>query len=435
MASYLQRIIAETSYPLSFRKQATDDVLQVLSQHQSLTIVGMKRVGVSNFLRFITFNPKIHDRLQNGKLSSFIYLDTNDLASINIEQFWLLLLKRLVDAAAHLPDKQQQAIQAIYNKTILHTKTDILFLLEGVKEIAAVFVESKSYLVIVLARFDRLLPIFSEQFFANLQSIIDIAQEHISYIFTSYLPFSSLCPQIYTAASFSMLTKTYYLLPGDADDLYPIIEAFERQRGITIPKSVQESLIAVTGGHVQLLQLSLIVIAEQPISDKTTKNTLLLTLISDERIKLQCDEIFESLTDKEKQLLLPYDAKPEKDAQYTTPTSYLLETGIVRLVDGRPTLFAPIFTDYVENKQKESQEPQSLHKELTKKESILLNYLVEHTEEICPRDDIIAAVWPEFEDISDWALDQLVSRLRRKLQYIGTMKIKTNRGRGYQLVE
>ena len=63
-------------------------------------------------------------------------------------------------------------------------------------------------------------------------------------------------------------------------------------------------------------------------------------------------------------------------------------------------------------------------------------YFIDHKGEVCIRDNIIMAVWPEFEDISDWALDQLVSRLRRKLDSQEVpMKIKTNRGIGYQLVE
>lgn len=421
--------IPEAAYPASFRQKETEDILTILRQHQSVTIVGMKRVGVSHFLRFITHNPQIRSRLNNGKQTVFVYLDTNDLTEISLQQFWLLLLKRLYDTASELPADKKDHVTKLYKEIVGKGNPEALFLLEGIKEIAEIYASSEHYLVIALSRFDRLLPVFSEPFFANLQSIVDSASEHITYIFTSYLPFSKLCPEIYFAASFSMFTKTYYLKPVVGDDLYIIIDAFERQRGIALPQEVRKCLVHLSGGHVQLLQLFLIVVSEFHTTAKTDEATLLITLPSDERIGLQCDEILESLTPQEKNYLLAGQPSTQK------PSEYLLETGII-VQNGSTRLFSPVFEQYLKNKQKELALPQHPFSVLTKKESMLLTYLVEHKTEICSRDDMIAAVWPEFEDISDWALDQLVSRLRRKLESQGAqMKIKTNRGKGYQLVD
>lgn len=422
-------IIPEAVYPASFRHQETDDILTILRQHQSVTIVGMKRVGVSNFLRFITHNAIIRARLNNGKQTVFVYLDTNDLTEITLQQFWLLLLKRLYDTSTELPASKREKVEQIYQRTIATGNAEPLFLLEGIKEIATIYASSEHYLVIALARFDRLLPVFSETFFANLQSIVDIASEHITYIFTTYLPFSKLCREIYFAAKFSMFTKTYYLRPLAAEDLYFIIEAFERQRAINLPQEVKDILVHLSGGHVQLLQLCLIVVSEIHTSPNTDEGTLLLTLTPDERIGLQCDEILESLTPEEKSYLLAGQPSSQK------ASDYLIDTGII-IKNGAQKLFSPIFERYLQHKQKELSLPQYPFSDLTKKETLLLTYLVDHKGEICPRDEMIVAVWPEFEDISDWALDQLVSRLRRKLESQGAqMKIKTNRGKGYQLLE
>lgn len=429
MATRHTPIIPEAAYPASFRQKETNEVLTILRQHQSLTIVGAKRVGVSHFLRFITYNPNVRARLNNGKHNVFIYLDTNDLAEISLHQFWLLLLKRLRDAASELPDAKKAEVETLYKNLINQGNPQPLFLLETIKEIATIFADTSYYPIIALSRFDRLLPIFSEQFFANLQSIVDSASEHITYIFTTYLPFSKLCPEIYFAASFSMFTKTYYLKPGVTDDLYLIVDAFERQRDIQLPQEVKKSLVHLSGGHVQLLQLCLIVISEIHTSAKTDETILLLTLTSDERIGLQCDEILESLTPQEQSYLLANQPSSQK------PSDYLLETGII-VQNGSPKLFSPIFEWYLQEKQKQLSLPQEPFSSLTKKETLLLTYLVDHKGEICSRDDMITAVWPEFEDISDWALDQLVSRLRRKLEnQCAPMKIKTNRGKGYQLLE
>lgn len=63
---------------------------------------------------------------------------------------------------------------------------------------------------------------------------------------------------------------------------------------------------------------------------------------------------------------------------------------------------------------------QPVKSDLTAKEALLLEYLVSHTGEICEKDDLIRAVWPEdrvfIEGIRDDSLAQLVRRLRRKIE-------------------
>jgi energy-coupling factor transporter ATP-binding protein EcfA2 len=76
--------------------------------------------------------------------------------------------------------------------------------------------------------------------------------------------------------------------------------------------------------------------------------------------------------------------------------------------------------------------------QLTAKEILLLEYLQAHTGEICPKDDLIRAVWPEdrvFErGVRDDSLAQLVRRLREKVEADPSrpVKIRTVTGRGYR---
>ncbi len=56
---------------------------------------------------------------------------------------------------------------------------------------------------------------------------------------------------------------------------------------------------------------------------------------------------------------------------------------------------------------------------LSRKEYALLVYLYEHAGQVCSRDEIIGAVWPETQDlsaISDATVDQLIHRLREKVE-------------------
>ena len=67
----------------------------------------------------------------------------------------------------------------------------------------------------------------------------------------------------------------------------------------------------------------------------------------------------------------------------------------------------------------------------------LLELLYERNGDICTRDEIIEAVWPDeaSEGITDQAIDALVRRLRRRLAETGTphQYVETVRGHGFRL--
>jgi hypothetical protein len=78
------------------------------------------------------------------------------------------------------------------------------------------------------------------------------------------------------------------------------------------------------------------------------------------------------------------------------------------------------------------------HPDLTAKEALLLEYFEAHPGEICDKDDLIRAIWPEdkvFQDgIRDDSLAQLIRRLRRKIEPDASnpRHIFSVAGRGYR---
>jgi DNA-binding response OmpR family regulator len=76
--------------------------------------------------------------------------------------------------------------------------------------------------------------------------------------------------------------------------------------------------------------------------------------------------------------------------------------------------------------------------QLTAKEHLLLEYLRAHPDEVCEKDELIRAVWPEDEiferGIRDDSLAQLVRRLRVKIEPdpSSPQLIQTVPGRGYR---
>ncbi|MFN2284469.1 MAG: FHA domain-containing protein [Anaerolineae bacterium] len=74
---------------------------------------------------------------------------------------------------------------------------------------------------------------------------------------------------------------------------------------------------------------------------------------------------------------------------------------------------------------------------LSSKEFILLAYLHERCGEVCSKDDIAAAVWPEYHsDVYDYQVENLMRRLRTKIEPdpANPQLLLTVRGLGYKLI-
>ena len=75
--------------------------------------------------------------------------------------------------------------------------------------------------------------------------------------------------------------------------------------------------------------------------------------------------------------------------------------------------------------------------ELSPKEFTLIAYLYERSNEVCSKDDIARAVWPEYQsDVYDYQIENLVRRLRAKVEVDpgDPQLLLTVRGLGYKLV-
>jgi hypothetical protein len=157
-------------------------------------------------------------------------------------------------------------------------------------------------------------------------------------------------------------------------------------------------------------------------------------LLSDERISLQSEELWESLSESEKEILFKVINKKKLGNLEKKEANYLIKTGFF---DERLKIFSPLFEDFMRSKELEfKREKQSI--ELSKKEFLLLKFLEDNLNEICEREQIIEAVWPETESlgVSDWAIDRLVARLRSKLKAQNKkFEIVTIKTRGYKLVQ
>ena len=289
------------------------------------------------------------------------------------------------------------------------------------------------YPTLFLIRFDRLQEAVTPEFFSNIIGLREAVNKKLTYVFTSHRPLPDLSPEVFKKQYVSVLSRDMYLSPACDLDMEIILNTLLEQHHAPVDTTTKQSLLLLSGGYVQYLQLALIRLAEEKKMPKDFMQLQQL-LSHDEQVRFQSEELFESLTKKEKDVVLQIKAGNRVGTAEREDASYLWHTGMVRDVQGVTDFFSPLFADYVGTLSMTS----TNGKEFTKKEHLLFTFLKDHEGELCERESIIEAVWPEHKDlgVSDWAIDRLVARLRSKLKAHGSpYSVVTVVTRGYKLVK
>lgn len=424
--------VTEATYPASFRQEIAKTLGEHLQHQHSVELVGMKRVGINNFLRFFLFNKAIRKEYipQDGH-HFFIYIDLNDLIEREVFPFWRLTFKRIADAVenSNLSDVIKKKVADIFVACI--QSGDLFLTYDGVRETLALLVKENMYPTLFLTRFDRLKDAVTPEFFSNLQGLKDATHQKISYVFTSYRELDALAPEVFHRKELSLFSRIVYMHPATGKDNMTILNSIKERYGLTLPQNVDDMVITLTGGHVQYLQLCLLILQEHGKTFPKTQEELQKLFLSDERVTLQSEELWESLEEIEQVILRKIVHGEKVSIEEKTHAMYLWNTGMVQ----GEKIFSPLFGLFVNAQNKKEQKGISI--EFSKKEHMLFTYLEEHLNTICEREAIVDIVWPEYKEygVSDWSIDRLVARVRSKLRKQKSMyEILTIRTRGYKLL-
>ena len=428
----MKRVI-EAGYPIAFRTFEAEQLGQHVSHHHSVVLIGMKRVGISNFLRFFLNHEAVAGTyIRNGAEQIFVQVDLNDLIERNISAFWTLLLTRGVDAVQYssLPESTKRQCRKLFVQSI--QLKDQFFTVESVRKVLDALVGGGLYPTLFFVRFDRLADTITPEFFSNLVGLRDALKQKLSYVFTSYRPLPDLAPDVFKKSFLSTFSFDMYLKPAASTDMQIILETLMAQYHTNLDKKTQRTLLHLAGGYVQYLQLGVIRLREEKSIPKTEHDIVDL-LWKDEQVVLQSEELFESLTKTEKEVLLSIKQGNDISEKQREAAKYLWNTGMVYDENKRTHFFSVLFEDYIGGLSM----TRVNEKEFTKKEHLLFTFLKAHENELCERESIIEAVWSESRDlgVSDWAIDRLVARLRSKLKTQGSpYSIMTVVTRGYKLL-
>ncbi|HRN96780.1 MAG TPA: helix-turn-helix domain-containing protein [Candidatus Levybacteria bacterium] len=428
----MQLAFKEVSYPSTFRKKDAEILGKHLKLRHSVEIVGMKRVGISNFLRFFLYHPKIvKTYISKTEKHLFIPVDLNDLVERELMPFWVLTLKRLSDAveSSDCDRATKSKVSSLFLQSI--QLQDNFLTIENIKKAILTVIEQGYIPTIFLLRFDRMKEAASHEFFSNLQGLVTASNSLLSFVFTSVRPLDQIRSDVFTREELMTFSHLMYIEPARKQDTQIALSSIWDTYRTKQPNEILNAVLALSGGHMQYVYLANVILNEKTTNGNTkpyTTDEIKELLLSDERVKLQSEEIYESLTKAEQEVIKS--AVGQTKPECTTETKYLCDTGIIQ----KSGIFSQIFEQFVLKHTKKRRDDI----DFSKKEHQLYSLLLENLDSICERDTIIHAVWPESEEIgvSDWTIDRLVARLRQKLALQKSeYKIVTVKTRGYKLVQ
>jgi DNA-binding winged helix-turn-helix (wHTH) protein len=430
----MELAITESKYPLTFHKKDAEVLGKHLKNRHNVVLIGMKRVGISDFLRFFLYRPKIVETyIGDGKKHIFIPIDLNDLVERELRPFWILTLKRIADTVAisiTASDEVKKKMEALFLESI--QTQDTFLTIDNIRKSLLLLVNNGYMPTLFFLRFDRMKDVATPEFFANLEGIKTATHGQVSFVFTSFRNLDVLSPYAFPKASLQAFAHTMYLKPAAHEDVLVVYKTYKDRYDLSIPETLQQSLLGLVDGYGQYLHLSLIILQEKKDKVPVSKEALETVLLKDERIYLQSEELWESLTTDEQNVLQKVGKKESLSEGEKVLGKYLWDCGFIQ---EKNTIFSPLFAYYVAQKEKRTLDASNT--DFTKKEQKLFVLLKANLNEICEREKIIEGVWPEVEElgVSDWAIDRLVARVRNKLKLQKSgFEIQTIKTRGYKLI-
>ncbi|KXK27281.1 MAG: transcriptional regulatory protein YedW [candidate division WS6 bacterium OLB20] len=395
-----------------------------ISRRQSVEVIGMKRVGIGSMLSHFLEHEELYSKyIRNHARQLFVQIDLNELIERELLAFWRLTLKRIVDAGERTgSDTLIDLLRREFRNAI---QSDDLFLtVEAVRTSLRAIHQDDWLPTLFFLRFDRMDHLFTPDFQNNLAALNGVCDNELVFVLTGHRRLSHLSSETYTATDFLPFMKTQFIKPADVTSAGIVLDSLSARTGLALSPRTRSQIMQLSGGHIMYLRLLFILYTEHGGLTRSVYS-------NDERILLQSEELTRHLNRIETGILKKILEEETVSDEERSQGSYLWESGILTQTD---MIFSPLLALHLPRLLESGSERSS--KPFTRKENDLFNLLKDAMPEIVTRETVASQVWPEYRafGVSDWTIDRLVSRVRKKLQdrnspYI----IETIRTRGFRL--
>ncbi len=431
----------ETLYPPTTREAEISTLVPYIKKGLSMQLIGLPGSGKNNILNLLSYNKEVraHNLKDLEPYVHFVYLDCSELKDrdlLDVTKFFLISLSYSLNERGLIKDADK--INAL-TKEALPFK-DELILFQALKQSIDYLCEEKELTIVFsLDRFHDYIPEVTSQFFNNLKILRNRAKYRFSCIFAVNRPLEDLLEPVLFSDFYDFVVGNHaYVNLYDPAGMEFRLSYLDKTTGSKTDEPTKKELIKFTGGHGKLTR----VCHEALLSEDKIVNKRAF-LLKKTPVQGALYEIWLSLLPSEQMFLKSF----VKDGITPDIPEYLINTGIIKEGVVRIELLSDFIdtlsistTEAIEidpNTSEILKGGQEISNNLSPSEFRLLLFLIQNQGRICTKDEIINATWKDTktkEGVTDQALDQIIYRLRKKIEidpnhphYIQTLK-----GRGYK---
>ena len=431
----------EALYPVTARAWEIEKILSFIKEGGSCQLIGLPGVGRSTVMGLLSYNKKLRVKHlgPDQDKTHFVMVNFSEIRKrplFDAMKFIFLCIEE------SLRDRRMTDEHLVVSKLFKEALgfSDELVLFQGLKHaLTYLAFERKLHVILLLDRFEEYVPVVTSEFFTNLRTLRALAKYKFSVVF-------SLNRALEDVLDPALLADYYEFIAGHtvATRLFDEVSTdfrlsyIEKVTGKKLRPEAIKEILALTGGHGKSAKLSVeAVLAHGEVKD------LAQFLLDQASVRGALSEIWQSLSPFEQAVLRAKDYASE-DASYLSSV-YLVEGGQLRM---------PLFAEYIlklstaseggggkivyeEHTNTIKRDGMTLSDHLTSSEFRLLRYLVQNPERVVEREELISAVWGDMKStagITDQAVDQLIFRLRRKIEDDpnNPRHLHTVKGRGFK---
>lgn len=432
----------ESLFPDTARFEEIQKLLYHIKGGNAAELVGLPGVGRSTLLRLLPYNRPLREKHlgDNEKWYHFVLVDFSEIQDRPlpdaIKHLFLALSASLKER--HM-DEEYAVVNTLFRESSSHN--DDLVLLQGLKQaIDFLCIEKERTVVLLFDKFETYAPMLTPQFFVYCKALQNRAKYRLPIVFSTNRPLEQVLDETVLPDVHTLLGQRRICLAiNDTPTLSFIISYIEKVTQKKIAQDIRETVAQLTAGHGKLTKLAL----EQIIAEQTTAD-IQEFLQGDKTVRSMLYEIWEHCTAEEQEALKHLVREEE-----TTIPDYLTQSNLVE----NQKITIPLFLSFVAYRSERQEEKLTLSPDgkdiykgqallsdyLTAYEFRLLKYFLQNADTIIERNQLIDAVWQDAKStagVSEQALDQLIFRVRRKIERDpnAPTHILTVKGRGFKFL-
>lgn len=445
--AYMEITHFDSLYPNNTRFDEIEKILSFIKEGNSAQLVSIPGVGRSSFLGLLAYNRNVREKHMGASQKNFhfVYLNFSEIRIRPLSDVFKFIFIGILDSLKDRGfEKRYEEVNKIFKESA--QLKDELVIFSGLKK-AIDFLALQKDLTIVLLfdRFDEYLQTVDNAFFAGLRVLRNRAKYKFSIVFSLNRPLEDTFEPTFFADFYDFVVgKIVYLPITDATGVEFRIAYLEKITNKKLDNTLKAQIFELTGGHTNLMRLCAeSLLASSNAADTTqkleNKQVLRKYFLTQKPVRSALFAIWNFLTPQEQNLMAKGNYKE---------TPFLEKVGLVN--NGLLTI--ALFGDYVKeksaalNKSAKIEVNQKgeiikgqmvLSDKLTSLEYKLLKYMLENKERILEKEEIINAIWGDQKTVlgvTDQALDQLIFRLRKKIEDNPNVpeNILTIKGRGFK---